>query len=76
MAPQFYGLGADRSSWFSTSYTDFIDWKTFIYEKLVEDMAARYNAIRKVDATHLITAHAVGVFFNHPTWVQAPQMTS
>ncbi len=47
---------------FSTilSYTDFIDWKTFIYEKLTEDMAARYNAIRKVDITHLITAHAVG----------------
>lgn len=47
---------------FSTilSYTDFIDWKTFIYEKLTEDMAARYNAIRKVDTTHLITAHAVG----------------
>jgi beta-galactosidase len=47
---------------FSTilSYTDFIDWKTFIYEKLVEDMQARYNAIRKVDNTHLITAHAVG----------------
>ncbi|SFS45446.1 beta-galactosidase [Porphyromonadaceae bacterium NLAE-zl-C104] len=47
---------------FSTilSYTDFIDWKTFIYEKLVEDMQARYNAIRKVDTTHLITAHAVG----------------
>lgn len=47
---------------FSTilSYTDFIDWKTFIYEKLVEDMQARYDAIRKVDKTHLITAHAVG----------------
>ncbi len=47
---------------FSTilSYTDFIDWKTFIYEKLVLDMRARYNAIRKVDKTHLITAHAVG----------------
>ena len=47
---------------FSTilSYTDFIDWKTFIYEKLVEDMAARYNAIRNIDTTHLITAHAVG----------------
>lgn len=47
---------------FSTilSYTDFIDWKTFIYEKLVLDMQARYNAIRKIDATHLITAHAVG----------------
>lgn len=47
---------------FSTilSYTDFIDWKTFIYEKLVGDMQARYNAIRKVDSTSLITAHAVG----------------
>ena len=47
---------------FSTilSYTDFIDWKTFIYEKLEEDMAARYKAIRSVDKTHLITAHAVG----------------
>lgn len=47
---------------FSTilSYTDFVDWKTFIYEKLVLDMRARYNAIRKVDKTHLITAHAVG----------------
>ncbi|ULB35099.1 MULTISPECIES: beta-galactosidase [Proteiniphilum] len=47
---------------FSTilSYTDFIDWKTFIYEKLVQDMQARYDAIRKVDKTHLITAHAVG----------------
>lgn len=47
---------------FSTilSYTDFIDWKTFIYEKLVQDMQARYDAIRRVDKTHLITAHAVG----------------
>lgn len=47
---------------FSTilSYTDFIDWKTFIYEKLVDDMQARYIAVRKGDPTHLITAHAVG----------------
>jgi beta-galactosidase len=47
---------------FSTilSYTDFIDWKSFIYEKLVDDMAARYQAIRKADPDHLITAHAVG----------------
>lgn len=47
---------------FSTilSYTDFIDWKSFIYEKLMDDMAARYQAIRKGDPTHLITAHAVG----------------
>ena len=47
---------------FSTilSYTDFIDWKTFIYEKLVEDMRARYGAIREGDPNSLITAHAVG----------------
>lgn len=47
---------------FSTilSYSDFIDWKTFIYEKLVQDMQARYDAIRKADPDHLITAHAVG----------------
>ncbi|MFA5655913.1 MAG: beta-galactosidase [Dysgonamonadaceae bacterium] len=47
---------------FSTilSYTDFIDWKTFIYEKLQSDMQNRYNAIRKADPNHLITAHAVG----------------
>ena len=47
---------------FSTilSYTDFVDWKTFIYEKLVDDMQARYDAVRKGDPTHLITAHAVG----------------
>lgn len=47
---------------FSTilSYTDFIDWKSFIYEKLVDDMAMRYEAIRKNDPSHLITAHAVG----------------
>ena len=47
---------------FSTilSYTDFIDWKTFIYEKLVDDMQSRYEAIRRGDPDHLITAHAVG----------------
>lgn len=47
---------------FSTilSYSDFVDWKTFIYEKLVDDMDARYQAIRQEDPTRLITAHAVG----------------
>jgi beta-galactosidase len=47
---------------FSTilSYTDFIDWKTFIYEKLVDDMRDRYDAIRKADPNNMITAHAVG----------------
>lgn len=45
---------------FSTilSYTDYIDWKTFIYEKLQEDLADRYNAIREADMEHVVTSHA------------------
>jgi beta-galactosidase len=40
------------------SYTDFIDWKLFLYAKLAGDMRLKYNAIRRVDSTHVITAHA------------------
>lgn len=40
------------------SYTDFIDWKNFIYQKLAQDLKMRYQAIRKVDKTHVITSHA------------------
>ncbi len=58
---------------FSTilSYTDFIDWKTFIYEKLVEDMRMRYEAIRKADPHNLITAHAVGASLFQSPYVGA-----
>jgi beta-galactosidase len=47
---------------FSTilSYTDFIDWKMFIYRKLQEDMGMRYDAVREGDPANVITAHAVG----------------
>ncbi len=40
------------------SYTDFIDWKNFIYEKLAHDLRLRYDAIRKADNIHVITSHA------------------
>jgi beta-galactosidase len=40
------------------SYTDFIDWKNFIYEKLAHDLRLRYDAIRKADKLHVITSHA------------------
>lgn len=58
---------------FSTilSYTDFIDWKTFIYEKLVDDMSKRYDAIRKADQKSLITAHAVGASLFQSPYVGA-----
>lgn len=40
------------------SYTDFIDWKNFIYEKLAGDLRLRYEAVRRADKTHVITSHA------------------
>ncbi|MBN2355517.1 beta-galactosidase, partial [candidate division KSB1 bacterium] len=40
------------------SYTDFIDWKNFIYEKLANDLRMRYEAVRKADSIHVITSHA------------------
>jgi beta-galactosidase len=45
---------------FSTilSYTDYIDWKTFIYERLAADLGARYDAIRAGGSDHVITSHA------------------
>jgi beta-galactosidase len=45
---------------FSTilSYTDYIDWKTFIYERLAADLGARYDAVRRGGSQHVITSHA------------------
>lgn len=40
------------------SYTDFIDWKNFIYQKLSNDLGMRYAAVRRADKTHVITSHA------------------
>lgn len=40
------------------SYTDFIDWKNFIYEKLADDLGMRYAAVRRADKYHVITSHA------------------
>ncbi|MFC2088914.1 beta-galactosidase [Calditrichota bacterium] len=40
------------------SYTDFIDWKNFIYQKLAGDLGMRYGAVRRGDTAHVITSHA------------------
>ena len=40
------------------SYTDFIDWKNFIYEKLAGDLRLRYDAVRLADKKGVITSHA------------------
>lgn len=40
------------------SYTDFIDWKNFIYQKMAEDLRLRYDAVRQADPNGVITSHA------------------
>ena len=49
------------------SYTDFIDWKNFLYEKMAEDLKMRYDAVKSGDAEHVITSHAaIPSIFNSP----------
>ncbi|HVX66511.1 MAG TPA: beta-galactosidase, partial [Bryobacteraceae bacterium] len=51
------------------SYTDFIDWKTFIADKLAEDLRARYEAVKHVAPDRVATSHAAGVgLFSSPLW--------
>ncbi|MCZ2075216.1 MAG: beta-galactosidase [Bryobacteraceae bacterium] len=43
------------------SYTDYIDWKTFIAGKLGDDLAARYAAVKDAAPQSIVTSHAAGV---------------
>jgi beta-galactosidase len=50
------------------SYTDYIDWRSFITDKLAGDLKTRVDAIRAADARHPITSHAaVPGLFTSPT---------
>ena len=50
------------------SYTDYLDWRAFIDDKLAGDLKTRVDAIRSADATHFITSHAaVPGLFTSPT---------
>lgn len=40
------------------SYTDYLDWRAFIDDKLAGDLRTRVDAIRSADPTHPITSHA------------------
>src|SRR5208337_4174199 len=40
------------------SYTDYLDWRAFIDDKLAGDLRTRVEAIRSADPTHPITSHA------------------
>jgi beta-galactosidase len=43
------------------SYTDYIDWKSFIVDKLGEDLRDRYEAVKVVHPAAIVTSHAAGV---------------
>jgi beta-galactosidase len=55
---------------FSTilSYTDYLDWRAFIDDKLAEDLRTRVDAVRSADHQHPITSHAAApALFTSPT---------
>jgi beta-galactosidase len=43
------------------SYTDYIDWKSFIVDKLGDDLHDRYQAVKAVVPESIVTSHAAGV---------------
>ncbi len=50
------------------SYTDYLDWRAFIDDKLAGDLKTRVDAVRSEDRTHPITSHAaVPGLFTSPT---------
>lgn len=51
------------------SYTDYIDWKMFIADKLGEDLRERYEAVKEAAPRTAATSHAAGVgLFSSPHW--------
>jgi len=40
------------------SYTDYIDWRQFIVDKLAEDLRMRYDAVKRVLPDRVATSHA------------------
>ncbi len=50
------------------SYTDYLDWRAFIDDKLAGDLKTRVEAVRSADHEHPITSHAaVPGLFTSPT---------
>jgi beta-galactosidase len=50
------------------SYSDYLDWRAFIADKLAGDLQMRVEAIRSVDQKHPITSHAAAPgLFTSPT---------
>lgn len=65
------------------SYSDYIDWRLFIREKLGQDLRARYEAVKRVAPDRVATSHAAAPnLFTSPTagdgspddWIMARQV--
>lgn len=56
------------------SYTDYIDWKTFIADKLGDDLHDRYQAVKSIAPDRIVTSHAaaVGLFTTPHHWEGQP----
>jgi len=56
------------------SYTDYIDWKTFIADKLGDDLHDRYLAVKRIAPDQIVTSHAaaVGLFTSPRHWEGQP----
>jgi len=55
------------------TFTDYIDWKDFISDKLAEDLALKAAAVRSVLPDTVITSHSAGPgIFTRPDWSGTP----
>lgn len=56
------------------SYTDYIDWKTFLSDKLGGDLRDRYLAVKQAAPDQIVTSHAaaVGLFTSPSYWEGQP----
>jgi beta-galactosidase GanA len=55
------------------TYTDYIDWKNFIADKLAEDLALKAEAVRSVVPQSVVTSHsAIPGLFSKPNWNGTP----
>jgi len=55
------------------TFTDYIDWKEFITDKLAEDLALKAAAVKAVLPGTVVTSHSAGPgIFSRPDWSGTP----
>jgi beta-galactosidase len=55
------------------TYTDYIDWKSFISDKLAEDLQMKAEAVESVVPHGVVTSHsAIPGIFSRPVWSGTP----